>query len=122
MSDTSKYSTVEKLRNGRQVEISALRPDAEAGFVAPAGRVSAQSLFRRFFAAKRGFTEQEVAFFVNVDFIDHVALVAVVGKDNEPVIVGSARYIIGQPGQAEVAFAVVDEYQGQGIGAALMHQ
>jgi ribosomal protein S18 acetylase RimI-like enzyme len=25
-----------------------------------------------------------------------------------------------QPGKAEVAFAVVDEYQGQGIGAALM--
>jgi hypothetical protein len=78
MSDTSKYSTVETLRNGRQVEIRALRPDDEAGFVAAAGRVSAQSLFRRFFAAKRGFTEQEVAFFVNVDFIDHVALVAVV--------------------------------------------
>jgi ribosomal protein S18 acetylase RimI-like enzyme len=25
-----------------------------------------------------------------------------------------------QPGKAEVAFAVVDQYQGQGIGAALM--
>ena len=26
-----------------------------------------------------------------------------------------------QPGSAEVAFVVVDQYQGQGIGAALMH-
>jgi ribosomal protein S18 acetylase RimI-like enzyme len=26
-----------------------------------------------------------------------------------------------QPGKAEVAFAVVDQYQGQGLGAALMH-
>lgn len=25
-----------------------------------------------------------------------------------------------QPGKAEVAFAVIDEYQGQGIGVALM--
>ena len=36
------------------------------------------------------------------------------------MIVGGARYIVGQPGEAEVAFVVVDEYQGQGIGAALM--
>src|SRR3954462_1300151 len=47
-------------------------------------------------------------------------LVAVVDADSHPVIVGGARYIVGQPGTAEVAFAVVDEHQGQGIGAALM--
>jgi RimJ/RimL family protein N-acetyltransferase len=40
--------------------------------------------------------------------------------DGGPIIVGGARYIVGQPGTAEVAFAVVDEHQGQGIGAALM--
>jgi RimJ/RimL family protein N-acetyltransferase len=34
--------------------------------------------------------------------------------------VGGARYVLVQPGQAEVAFAIVDEYQGQGIGAALV--
>ena len=108
------------LRDGRPVEIRALRPDDQAGLVSAVGRVSAQSLFRRFFAAKRGFTEQEIAFFVNVDFINHVALVAVVEEDGGPVIAGGGRYIVGQPRQAEVAFAVVDEYQRQGIGAALM--
>jgi pimeloyl-ACP methyl ester carboxylesterase len=46
---------------------------------APAvGRASTQSLFRRFFAVKSSFTEHEIAFFLNVDFIKHVALVAVV--------------------------------------------
>jgi RimJ/RimL family protein N-acetyltransferase len=57
---------------------------------------------------------------LNADFINHVALVAVVEEGERSVIVGGGRYIIVQPGQAEVAFAVVDEYQGQGIGAALM--
>jgi ribosomal protein S18 acetylase RimI-like enzyme len=28
---------------------------------------------------------------------------------------------LDKPGKAEIAFAVVDQYQGQGIGAALMH-
>jgi RimJ/RimL family protein N-acetyltransferase len=28
--------------------------------------------------------------------------------------------VVVKPGQAEVAFAIVDEYQGQGLGGALM--
>jgi GNAT superfamily N-acetyltransferase len=82
---------------------------------------SAQSLYRRFFAVKRDFAEPEIAFFLNVDFVDHVALVAVVDESGRRVIAGGARYVAVQPGKAEVAFAVVDQYQGQGLGAALMH-
>jgi GNAT superfamily N-acetyltransferase len=37
------------------------------------------------------------------------------------MIAGGARYIVVQPGKAELAFAVIDQYQGQGLGAALMH-
>src|SRR4051795_12683690 len=97
MSEAAEYSVIETLRNGRRVEIRALRPDDRAGLIAAVERASAQSLFRRFFAAKRGFTEQEIAFFMNIDFINHVALVAVVDLDGRPVIVGGARYIVGQP-------------------------
>jgi GNAT superfamily N-acetyltransferase len=35
------------------------------------------------------------------------------------MIVGGGRYVLVEPGKAKVAFAVIDEYQGQGIGAAL---
>lgn len=83
-------------------------------------RTSAQSLYRRFFSAKRGFTERETAFFLNVDFINHIALVAVVEEGGKPVIVGGGRYVVVKDGQAEVAFVVVDAYQGRGVGAALM--
>jgi RimJ/RimL family protein N-acetyltransferase len=120
MAEAAKYSAIETLRDGRPVEIRALRPDDRDELVAAVGRASAQSLYRRFFAVKRGFTEEEIAFFSNVDFVNHVALVAVTEEGGRPVIVGGGRYIVVQPGQAEVAFAVVDQYQGQGIGAALM--
>ncbi len=83
-------------------------------------RVSAQSLYRRFFAVRRSFSEKETDFFVNVDFLNHVALVAVVNEGEAAVIIGGGRYVLVQPGTAEVAFAVVDQYQGQGVGAALM--
>jgi RimJ/RimL family protein N-acetyltransferase len=120
MLEAAKYSAVETLRNGRQVEIRALRPDDRADLVAAVGRASAQSLYRRFFGVRHSFTERELAFFLDIDFIDHVALVAVVEEGGRPMIVGTGRYIIVQPGKAEVAFAVVDQNQGQGIGAALM--
>ena len=121
MVETAKYSAVKELRNGRRVEIRALRPDDRADLLAAVGRTGAESIFRRFFAVRRGFSEKEIAFFLNVDFINHVALVALVEEGERPVIVGGGRYIVVQPGKAEVAFAVVDQYQGQGIGAMLMH-
>ena len=121
MVEAAKYSAVEELRNGRRVEIRALRPDDRADLLAAVGRTGAESLFRRFFAAKRRFSEKEIAFFLNVDFTNHVALVAVLEEGEQPVIVGGGRYIVVQPRKAEVAFAVVDQYQGQGIGATLMN-
>jgi ribosomal protein S18 acetylase RimI-like enzyme len=88
--------------------------------LAAIGRTSMQSLQRRFFVPKKGFSEQEMAFFLNIDFESHVAIVAEVEEDERPVIAGGGRYIVVQPGQAEIAFVVVDAYQGQGIGTILM--
>ncbi len=120
MVDAAKYSAIETLRDGRRVEIRALRPEDRSDLLGAVDRASPQSLYRRFFAVKRGLTEQETDFFVNVDFVDHVALLAVVEEDRRATIVGGGRYILVQPGKAEVAFAVIDEYQGQGVGGALM--
>jgi GNAT superfamily N-acetyltransferase len=120
MPEAAKYSATETLPNGRRIEIRALRPDDRGGLIEAIDHASAQSLHRRFFGAKRYFTEKEIRFFVNVDFIDHVALVAVVEEDGHPAIAGGARYVLTAPGTAEVAFMVVDTFQGHGIGAALM--
>lgn len=120
MSEAAKYSAVEMLRTGQRVQIRALRPDDRDALIAAVGHASAQSLYRRFHGAKRSFSDREVGYFVNVDFVDHVALVAAADEGGQSVIVGGTRYIVVQPGKAEVAFTVVDRYQGQGIGASLM--
>jgi ribosomal protein S18 acetylase RimI-like enzyme len=114
------YSVVEHLRDGRAIEIRALRPDDRTGMLSAIGRTSSHSLRRRFFAPKKGFSEQELAFFLNIDFEHHVALVAQIDEDGHPVIAGGGRYIVVRPGQAEIAFVVVDAYQAQGIGTILM--
>ena len=121
MTAAADYSAVETLRNGQRVEIRALRPQDRDEFVAAAGRLSGESLYRRFFAPKPHFSEKERAFFLDVDFVDHVALIAVLEEGGgTPVIAGGGRYVVTKPGQAEVAFAVVDQYQGQGIGMTLV--
>src|SRR3954451_6938897 len=105
MLEVAKYSSVEALRNERQVEIRALRPDDQADLIAAFGRTSSQSRYRRFFALKRGFTEEEIAFYLSIDFINHVALVAVVDEGRKPMIIGAGRYIAVQNGKADAAFA-----------------
>jgi GNAT superfamily N-acetyltransferase len=120
MSEAAKYSAIEALRDGRRVEIRALLRDDRADLLTAIGRIGTQSLARRFFGLKRSFSDAEVAYFVNVDFVNHLAVVAVVEGGGQPAIIGGGHYIVLKPGQAEVAFAVVDEYQGQGVGAALM--
>jgi RimJ/RimL family protein N-acetyltransferase len=113
------YSAREQLRNGRPVEIRALRPDDETDMLTAIDRTGAESLQRRFFATKRGFSDKEKAFFMNIDFVSHVALVAVIDEDGRSAIVGGGRYVVTEPGKGEVAFVVVDAFQGQGIGALL---
>jgi GNAT superfamily N-acetyltransferase len=120
MLDAANYSAVETLRDGRQVEIRAFRPGDRADLESAVARTSVQSLYRRFFTVKRSFSEREREFFLNVDFIGHVALMAWAEESARRVIAGGGRYVVVEPGKAEVAFVVVDQYQGLGIGAALM--
>jgi RimJ/RimL family protein N-acetyltransferase len=120
MASAVHYSAVESLRDGSTMEIRALRPDDQDDMLAAVNRTSVQSLQRRFFVPKRGFSDKEISFFMNIDFANHVALVAQIDEDGHPAIAGGGRYIVTQPGQAELAFVVVDAYQGKGIATALM--
>jgi GNAT superfamily N-acetyltransferase len=114
------YSVFERLRDGREVEIRALRPADRAGMRAALLRTSEESRYRRFFAPKRSFSEKEIEFYLNVDFVSHVALAAVLEEGGHPEIVGGGRYIVSEPGRAEIAFAVDDPHQGLGIASRLM--
>jgi RimJ/RimL family protein N-acetyltransferase len=114
------YAERQQLRDGISIEVRALKPEDEAGMLAAIERTGVQSLQRRFFVMKREFSEKERNFFMKVDFTNHVALVAVAQENGRPTIIGGGRYIVFEPQRAEMAFVVVDAWQGRGIGSILM--
>ena len=116
----SEYRVTEILRDGGRLEVRALKPVDRDALVAAAGRSSSDTLALRFFAPKRGFSEKEIDFYTNVDFERHVALAAFVDEGGKPLLVGGGRYIVAEPGRAEIAFTVEDAHQGRGIASLLL--
>src|SRR3954464_12166745 len=85
-------------------------------------RFGERSRQQRFMGVKVKLTEAELAFFTEVDQHDHVALGAVDPETGEGVGIG--RFIRLEPGGsvAEAAVAVVDAWQGRGIGKGLLRE
>ena len=120
MIDAANYSATEMLRDGRTITIRAQRPQDLDGWRAALARTSAETLHFRFFAVKREVSEKEADYFLDIDFVKHVALVAVSDEDGRPTLIGGGRYYVVEPGKAEIAFGLINEYQGKGIGSSLI--
>lgn len=118
--DLSRYSAFETLRNGQVIEIRAIKPGDRDGLLNVVDRASKESFYRRFFSVKRDFSEKEIDYFMDVDFVKQVALVVVLEEAGRSIIIGGGRYIVYRPGCAELAFGVEDAHQGQGIASAMM--
>ncbi len=79
-------------------------------------RLSAQTIYFRFFAPYPELSDRDVQRFTHVDHDDRVALVATVGGE----LVGIGRYDRVSEAEAEVAFTVRDDHQGRGLGSVLL--
>jgi RimJ/RimL family protein N-acetyltransferase len=120
--DVRAYQACEKLKDGRSVYVRAIRPDDKKTIIAEIGQFSEASVYKRFHGTKQGLTEQELKFMTEIDYLHHVALLVAL-KDNGQVIAGG-RYISCDeslpPRSAELAFAVVDSFQGLGVGSIVL--
>ena len=87
-------------------------------------RLSPQSRQRRFLSALRDLDDAMIQRLVGeVDGVHHVALVLVVlPPEGEEWPAGVARLVQdpADPASAEIAFTVADEWQGHGVGTALV--
>ena len=110
------------LRDGSRVLLRPVRPDDKRLFVEGWQHFGAESRYRRFLGSKGGLTARDLAYFTEVDHVDHEAIGALDAESGEGV--GVARYVRvpGHPEVAEAAVSVRDEWQGRGVGGALLRR
>ncbi|MEO6629373.1 MAG: GNAT family N-acetyltransferase, partial [Aquihabitans sp.] len=103
--------------DGATVHVRPIRPDDADRLVAFHGRLSPETVYRRFFLAHPILSAGEVVRLTNVDYHDRLALVA----EHAGELVAVARYDrIPASSDAEVAFVVGDLDQGRGLGTLLL--
>jgi GNAT superfamily N-acetyltransferase len=110
------------LRDGSRVLVRPVRPQDKELFLRGWQRFGEESRYRRFMGAKGGLTRRDLAYFTEVDHVDHEAIGALDGETGEGV--GVARYVRLREGSdaAEAAVAVVDDWQGRGLGGELLRR
>ena len=111
-----------ELRDGHRVLLRPVRPEDKPLFVVGFDELGAESRYRRFLGSKKMLTPAELAFLTEVDHVDHEALGALDPESGEGI--GVARYVRlpSEPEIAEAAVAVVDAWQGRGLGGALLER
>lgn len=107
------------LRDGRVALIAALHPDDRRRYLSGVSRMSPESLYRRFMTPVARLSESQLRYLLEVDHRDHEALLAV--DEDSGQAVGVVRFVrLDDPETAEMAIIVVDEWQGNGLGRAML--
>ncbi len=104
-----------------------IRANDKAALVRFHRRLSGDTRYRRYHAAKGDLTTSDLRYLTEVDGHHHVALVAEVpprelGGVDLVELAGVARIVANpaRPGEAEVAIVVRDDVHGLGLGAGLI--
>jgi CRP-like cAMP-binding protein len=108
------------LRDGAQLLVRPILPSDRGKLADTQPRFSRESHYRRFFSAPP-LSEKVIRYLIDVDYFDHFAWVVLAADEPDEPGVASARYIRDRdaPDIAEVAFSVIDDYQGRGLGTFL---
>jgi RimJ/RimL family protein N-acetyltransferase len=110
------------LRDGRIVDVRPLQRSDREGLAAAVRRLSDQTRYLRFATAKPRLSKRQLDFLVDVDHRRHEAIVAIDPTTKHGVAVVRYIQVPGEPDVAEIAATVTDDWQGHGLGTALLAQ
>lgn len=109
-----------RLSDGTRVLVRPIQASDKARLEAGLAKLSAETIRKRFLAAKPRFSKRELRYLTEVDGYDHIALVAVLFDDPESLVaVARAVRLPDRRDTAEMAIVVADPLQGKGLGTVL---
>ena len=102
------------------VELRPIEAGDKRSLAAALEQSSSEAIYRRFLGPHGPLTAAELRYLTEVDHHDHEALLAIDPESGQGI--GVARYVrdAQRRDSAEVAFAVLETWQGRGIGKLLM--
>jgi RimJ/RimL family protein N-acetyltransferase len=111
-----------QLSDGSEVLVRPVRPEDKPLFVAGWSTLSDASVHSRFLVARSALSVHELAFFTEIDHVDHEAIGALDPATGNGV--GVARYVrdAQRPHIAEVAVIVVDAWHNRGLAGKLLRR
>jgi GNAT superfamily N-acetyltransferase len=110
------------LPSGVEISFRVVRVDDARALQRLHARCSERTISLRFFGPLEKLSDEQALYFASTDGVDHFGLVALDPEDPNEII-AVVRYA-RKPGneRAEYAALVEDNWQGQGVGAALTHR
>jgi RimJ/RimL family protein N-acetyltransferase len=110
------------LHSGDQIGIRPITPDDKEQLAAAFAHLSETARYQRFLGPIQRLTTSQLRYLTELDHHAHEALVAT--GPGEAGFVGVARYVRDpeRPDHAEVAVAVVDDWQNRGVATELLRR
>jgi GNAT superfamily N-acetyltransferase len=121
-----KYTEVVTLQDGVQVTFRPIVPEDAPLLQEGFARLSPQTIYYRFLETARQMSDAQARSLATVDYHKRMALVGAIQEDGQERLVFVARYAMiedtGEPGLAEAAIVVRDDYQKRGLGKLAMQR
>jgi acetyltransferase len=119
----SQYIEQITLNDGTLVTLRPIRPDDAPRLQVTFSRLSPETIYLRFLQTFNQLSDEQARKFANIDYQEQMALVGSIQEEEEERLIGVARYALlsdHEPGLAEAAVVVRDDYQNRGLGKIIL--
>jgi acetyltransferase len=117
----AQYESKFRLDDGTEIYVRPIRPDDVDRMARLFEEFSDETVYLRFFSAIKSMSIEKLRYCCEIDYENHMALVASILNNSDEILVGVARYVVTpNEGGGEFAIVVADSWQNRRIGTTLL--